>query len=206
MSYTTSANVSDFLQKTLSDDENASLSGFILSAVDSWIDRYLQTTFASVSATTRLYDGGVKNLDIDPCSSITSVKSLNTDGSTSYDYDLTVTPDVVFEPANETIKREIRKRNGTFPSGMQNIAVAAKFTEYDFVNSQVPSDIILVATRLASGIVNSGKVSGAGGNIQSESLEGHSITYDTNADTISELAANDPIIMNVLGARREPYV
>jgi hypothetical protein len=202
MSYTNSTLITNFLQRSLNANETAYLAT-LLPAIDKWIDRVLNSTFASVNATTRYYDGGVRNLDIDPCTVISAVKSLNSDGTTSYDYDLITTPDVVYEPVNETVKREIRKRNGCFPRGVQNIAVTAKFSEYD---GAVPEDIQIIATQLAAGVLNQGRNASSGGNVQSESLEGHSITYSTSDDMLEGIGMANPTIAGLLSARREVYV
>lgn len=202
MAYTTSTLIQNYLQRTLNANETAFLA-ILIPAIKVWLDRKLNSTFDSAVATTRYYDGGVENLDIDPCTSITAVKSLNSDGSTSYDYDLVTTPDVLYEPRNETVKREIRKRNGTFPSGKQNIAVTATFSEYD---GGVPNDIQTIASILAAEVLNQGKVASSGGNIASESLEGHSISYDTSASALDAFAANNPNIQSILELRRELYV
>lgn len=203
--YTDTTKIGQFLQRTLSANETSALSGFILAAIDAWIDRQLQSHFGSVGETTREYDGGWHTVDIDPCQSITAVKILNNDGTDGSTYtDLT---DYVAEPANDDIKRELVHRGrGRFPRGQQRIAVTAKFSEYDFTNNTVPSDIVLAATRLAGGILAGGKSQGSGGTVASESLEGHSISYDTNSDAIDAIAAADPIIMGCMSARREIYI
>lgn len=202
MAYTTSTLITNYLQRTLNANETAFLA-ILIPAIKVWLDRKLNTTFDSASETTRYFDGGKKNLDIDPCNTITAVKSLNNDGSTSYDYDLTVTPDVLYEPRNETIKREIRKREGSFPAGIQNIAVTALFTEYD---GGVPTDIQSIATMMAAEVLNQGKIASSGGNVASESLEGHSISYDTSASALDGIASNNPNVRSILELRRELYV
>lgn len=203
--YTNTANVSKFLQRSLTDSENSALTSFILAAVDKWIDRKLETTFAKVSeATTRYFDGGGRSIDIDPCQSITDLKSVNNDGSDSYLY--TENTEFVFEPVNETIKREIVYRGyGHFPRGQRRMAVTAKFTEYDFENDTVPQDIIMAATRLATGILVLGKTTGQG-NVKREALEGHMIEYDTSLLNISATADADPILQGMLAERRQLYL
>lgn len=202
MAYTTSTLITNYLQRTLNANETAYLA-ILIPAIKVWLDRKLNTNFDNTTATTRYFDGGKKNLDIDPCNTITSVKSLNNDGSTSYDYDLLVTPDVLYEPRNETIKREIRKREGRFPAGIQNISVTALYTEYD---GGVPTDIQTVATMMGAEVLNQGKIASSGGNIASESLEGHSISYDTSASAMDGIANNNPNVQSILELRRELYV
>lgn len=200
MAYTTASQVSDFLGRALTAYESNELSN-IIAAAKIWIDKKLNSTFDSAAETTRYYDGGVRNLDIDPCTAISTVESINDDGSGSYEY--TLGTEYIAEPQNETVKRELRKRHSKFPSGIQRIAVTATFSEYD---GGVPADIQILATRLASGIINSGKQAGSGGNVQSESLEGHSITYDVDNTTFEGISEQDPIVKSILASRAELYV
>lgn len=200
--YTTTTLVTNYLQRVLTANETAYLA-ILIPAIKVWLDKKLNSTFDDASATTRYYNGGVKNLDIDPCKDVTEIKAVNDDLSDSYIYDLTTTPEVIFEPLNETIKREARKRNGHFPSGIKRIALTAKFTEYD---GAVPTDIQTIATIMASEVLNQGKIASSGGNVASESLEGHSINYDTSSSNLDGLAINNPSIQGLLEQRRELYV
>lgn len=201
MAYTSSTLIENYLQRTLNANETALLA-ILIPAIKVWLDRKLNSTFDSATETTRYYDGGVKNLDIDPCTNITDVDSLNDDGTSGYDYDLTTTPEVLFEPRNETVKREIRKRNGRFPSGIQNIAVTATFSEYD---GGVPTDIQTVATILAAAVLIA-SVQSNNSDVASESLEGHTITYKNVNEIIDKTATEDPMILSILELRRELYV
>lgn len=204
MSYTNTSNISYFLQRSLTANESSALSGFILAAVDKWIDFILSSHFASVSETTRYYDGDGHTVDIDPVQSVTEVKSIHDDGTDSYDY--TLNTEYVLEPANETVKREIVKRgwdHNRFPRGLRRVAVTGKFTEYDFANGVVPADVVLAATRLAAGVLNAGKVASTAGNVDSESLEGHSIKYNSSNNALQELSNTDPILQNLIASRRE---
>lgn len=200
--YTDQSTIENYLQRTL----NASETGFLtvlLPAITLWLNNLLGSNFDNASETTRYYNGGFRNLDIEPCKDITAVTALNDDGSNSYAYDLTTTPEVIAEPLNSTIKRELRKRNGCFPSGLKRIAVTAKFTEYD---GAIPTDIKLIATILAAETLNQGKIASSGGNVASESLEGHSITYDTSASALDAIATKNPNIQSMLDQRKELYL
>lgn len=201
MAYTDSTKVQNFLQRSLTQYET-DLFDTVLAAVKAWIDKTLASTFDEVAATTRYFDGGVQNLDIDPCTAISAVLALADDGDTSYTYDLTTTPEVIAEPQNETVKRELRRRYGRFPRGMKRIAVTAKFSEYD---SGVPGDIVLLATRLVAGVLQAGKNTGDG-NISAESLEGHSVRYNDKANDIEGIAKSDPTVASILSSRRELLV
>lgn len=203
--YTNQANIEGFLGRSLTASEVTFLA-ILLPAIDKWINRKLESNFASVGATTRYYDGGGHSIDIDPAQTITAVGSLNNDGSASYDY-INLT-EYVLEPVNDDVKREIvyRGRNRRFPSGQRRMAVTALFTEYDFANSKVPDDIVLAATRMAAGVINAGKIAGLGGNVQQESLEGHEIRYDVTNNALQTLTDGDPILEGMLAERREIFL
>lgn len=203
--YTNQTNVSQFLGRTLTANEIASLNNLILNAVDKWIDRKTQSTFADVPASTRYYDGGARSIDIDPVQSVTQVNSENNDTSDSYLY--TENQEFVLEPVNDAVKRELRRRGSSrFPRGARRMAVTGKFTEYDYASGAVPADVVMAATRLAGGILNAGKLAGQGENLQSESLEGHEIRYNITNNSIETLADTDPIVQGMLGERRELYL
>lgn len=200
MAYTNRPLVETFLQRDLTENEAAFLA-VILPALKVWIDKRLNSCFDEVSATTRYYDGGVRSLTIEPCTAIAKVEAINDDGTDSYEY--TDTYEFVTEPQNQTVKTEIRKRLAKFPRGTHRIAVTAKFSEYD---NGVPADIQVLATRLAAGILNQGKVASQGGNILNESLEGHEIRYQMNTSTIEGIAVDDPTVSAILQQREELYV
>lgn len=198
MAYTDTTKISNYLQRSLTAYETAMLTT-IIPAVKLWIDRKLGTTFDSGTSSTRYYEGGGHSLDIDPCVNISAVTAYNDDASASYAY--TENTEYVAEPVNETVKRElVRRGDACWPKGLRRIGVTATFSEYA---SGVPEDIQTLATVLASGIINSGKIASSGGNVSSESLEGHSVSYDTSASAIDDLADGNPIVQNILGSRKE---
>lgn len=196
MAYTSQTLIEQYLQRALTASEVSFLTTLI-PAVKLFIDQKLNSTFDSANVTTRVYEGGVQHLDIDPASSITAVASLDDYGVTQYTY--TENQEYTLSPANSTIKTEVIARGFKFPFGDNRIAVTANFSEYD---GAVPQDIELVATRICAGIINQGKVDSSGGNVSSESLEGHSISYDTSVSSIENLAENDPVIKATLDARK----
>jgi hypothetical protein len=200
MAYSDSTQVSNFLQRSLTSYETAELTN-ILAAIKIWIDKRLNSTFDQATSSTRYYDGGVRNLSIDPCTAITKVEAISDDGSSSYTY--TDTYEYVAEPQNETVKRELRKRLAAFPRGVHRIAVTALFSEYD---SAVPADIQIAATRLAASVINQGKYAGSGGNVLEEALEGHQIRYQIGSQNFDGLAASDPTVASILENRKELYV
>lgn len=199
MAYTNRQMIENYLQRTLAEDEIALLP-VVIPAVKQWIDGTVNSTFDEVSATTRYFESDGSSLDIDPCTSVTAVTSNDSSNTAYYSYQTT---DYVLEPVNETVKREIRLRYSTFPHGTANIGVTAKFSEYD---GGVPEDIAIAATRIAGGILNAGKQAGDGDNIESESLEGHSIKYSTDNNAIKTIADSDPILKAILDGRKEVLI
>lgn len=198
--YTDVTLIQNYLGRELTVDQTAFLTTLI-PAIKIWIDKKLNSTFGLVAESTRYYDGGSHYIQIDPATDITAIASYDNDGVVSYPYtDLT---EFVSEPINENVKREIVKRSGYFPRGSRRVAVTAKFSEYD---DGVPKDIQTAATLLAVGVLNQGTVSSSGGNIASESLEGHSITYDLSTSTLDEVAEGSPIVESILELRRELFV
>lgn len=200
--YTNQLLVSNYLQRTLTENEIAFLVPLI-TAVQLWIDAKVSSHFDEVSATTRYYDGGTSSIDIDPATAITEVKAVNMDASLSDSYIYTANDEYRLEPFNDTVKREIRRNSGSFPSGSGVIAVTAKFSEY---NSGVPQDIQTAATIMCAEVLNQGKIASSGGNVASESLEGHSVSYDTSSSSLDGIAAANPNIKSILDLRRELLV
>lgn len=186
--YTTADQIASYLNKDLTTNEIDALA-FIIPAVKKYIDNKLDTNFSSASSSSRYYDGGCPSLDIDPCTAITAIISVDADGNTVTTYE---SDDYLIEPVNETVKREVRARFGNWPAGKGNIKVTALFSEY---NNGVPDDIQFVATRLASSMLNSAH-SATG--VNQESIEGHSVSYD-----VAQAAANDPVVMDILNQRAQ---
>lgn len=99
------------------------------------------SSIESVSASTRLYDGGVQHLSIDPCTSITAVKYVDDDTDVEYTFD---SSDYTAEPVNRTLKTMLRNRAGKFGTGMNNVQVTAKFSIYeDTATLSVVKDALL---------------------------------------------------------------
>jgi len=161
--YTDQDNIENLLSRDLTDAEVALLP-IILDSIDAFINDELGGAYGSVSESTKYYDGGTKYLDIDSCKDITSIKSVASDESEIYDYDLD--EDLESRPRNETIKNWIESRIGAFPSGVANIEVTAKFT----LGDDVPSDIEYLATYMASKYFGEAVT----GELKKESIEGYS--------------------------------
>lgn len=196
MSYTSQSQIEKYLQRSLTSDEVSFLST-LLPAIDSYIDNRTNNTFAQVGETTRVYDGDTRYLDIDNATDITAVAALDNYGTVNYTY--TAGQEYTLEPANSNVKNQIIARGCEFPDGEQRIAVTAKFSSYD---GAVPSDIQLVATRLAAGVIAEGKNQASSG-VASESLEGHSITYDTSKNSIDNIVETDSVVKGILDGHKE---
>lgn len=198
--YTSQTIIEKYLQRSLTSDEETFLTT-LLPAIRLWLDRALASHFLEVSESTRYYDGGGETVDIDPCTSITAVKSVDNEHDTTSDY--TNLTDYVAEPQNQTVKNELVRRSGArFPSGNGRIAVTAKFSEY---TDKVPEDIQLAATRIAADVLQEGKTV-AVGNVQSESLEGHSISYRNPNEIIDKVGTEDPFISQLIESRKDIYL
>ncbi len=203
MAYTSTSLIATYLGRALTADEQA-LFVVLLPAVTRWIDQTLSSHFDSVSATERHYDAEGGTVDIDPAQSITLVEAIDSDNSTSYAY--TEGTEYVLYPLNETVKNELRARaRSGFTQGIKRIKISAKFTEYDFVNSKVPEDIQILATRLVGlqlrGLSADAVVDDA--SVKKESVEGHTVEYVTGADYLSQLSSTDPIVSALISTRRQ---
>jgi hypothetical protein len=203
MAYTTKNAVQNFLQRDLTEAEVATLAD-VIPAVKEWIDRTLGSTFDTVEESVRLFNGGQSSIDIDPCTDITAITALNDDGTDNYAYNDVQNYEVIAEPQNQNVKNELVKRFGKFPRGENRIAVTAKFSEYD---EDVPSDIKLLATRLAGLLLAQGSAAGSTtGTVSKESLEGHTKEYKFGPDTgqrFDGLSASDATVASILDSRRQ---
>lgn len=200
--YTTKLLVENYLQRSLTENEEAFLA-VANPAVKRYIDRKTNSTFDKADPSARLYEACEQNLDIDKCTDVESVTVLDPYGVAYYSYQPF---EYVVEPVNEPLKNEIRLRYGEFPEGTANIQVVAKFSEWV---GGVPEDIQTVATRLIGALINDGKYAKTGGNITSETLEGHSVGYGNGTGTASPISAfadNDPHIQAILSTRNEPLI
>lgn len=196
MAYTTTTNVGNYLKRTLSAGETTYLNDVLIPAVKAWIDKKLGSNFDSAIATTRTFDGcGLKSIDIDPCTNITAVRSVDYDGDEQTLY--TSGEDYVAYPLNETVKRELRARGRHWPKGFANIEVDAIFSEYADGNA-VPGDIVSIATAIVAGML-AGSTNAEG--VESESIEGHTVKY-TN-ESIDKIAMSDPSVVSLLELRKD---
>lgn len=153
------------LQRSLTAEETSAFS-VVNAANQAYVEAMIGSSVEADSAATRYYDGGVQHLTIDPCTDISGVTMVDDDQAVTYTYDTT---DYTTEPRNKTLKRYLRHRAGKFTTGINNIAVTAKFSIFaDSKALNVVKDALLSA--LVSEMDN-------GKNILKESIEGYSVEF-----------------------------
>lgn len=201
-SYTTQQLVQASLKRVLTDDELV-MFDVLADGVKQWIDRYTSSNFSEEETeTSRYYDGGGSSLDIDPVQSISAISYIDNEGDIVEAY--VEDTDYTTEPQNTAVKREVVRRYGCFPSGQRRIKVTGKFTEYDYVNNHVPGDIRMVATQLVCAALKT-MSNAESGNIASEALEGHSVTYNTT-NTFEDAFSKNPVLQGILDQRKDIFI
>lgn len=195
MDYTSKPLIEAYLQRDLESAEIALLPT-LLPAIGKWIDMKTGSHFGEAESETRYYEGGGDAIEIDPATEITAITSVTDEADVDYTY--TINTEYLLYPQNETVKTEIRRRYGTFPSGMNRIAVTAKFSEY--ADGEIPQDIEMVATVIASDFLEASKQAKTA-NVDSESIEGYSIKYRAINETINKIALEDPLVKSILQLR-----
>lgn len=176
MALITQSDIEARLGRSLTAEETTTFT-IVNNALQSKVELMIGSDVESVSETTRYFDGGVQHLPINPCTNITSVKLVNDDQVATDTYDTT---DYTTEPINKTLKTMLRHRSGAFSTGINNIAIAAKFSIYgDTDTLNIVKDAMINA--LVSEVNNSD-------NIKRESIEGYSIEYATT-ETKNSLAS-----------------
>ena len=148
-----------------------------ITAAQNYVEIYTGRKFEATDEETRYYDGaGGRTFYLDDIVSITSVQTLDLDGST-VDQTLVEDTDYFAYPLNDTPKHILKlapegSNIGKWPKGKKRIKVTGDFG----YNSTVPEDIKLAVTQLVSAIVNVGR-QGSEGGISSESLGDYSVTF-----------------------------
>ena len=176
MALITQSDIEARLGRSLTAEETTTFT-IVNNALQSKVEQMIGSDVESVSETTRYFDGGVQHLPINPCTNITSVKLVDDDQVATDTYDTT---DYTTEPINKTLKTMLRHRSGAFSTGINNIAIAAKFSIYgDTDTLNIVKDAMINA--LVSEVNNSD-------NIKRESIEGYSIEYATT-ETKNSLAS-----------------
>lgn len=162
--YISETELENFLKRDLTTKESATFATIEASA-RSVVDNYCDTNWDSTTvSSSRYYDGGKREILIDPCHSITAIVYVDDDFVTDEVWDA---DDYITEPVNETIKTSLRMRAGRISRGMANVKVTAKFTSYI---DEVPAGVKAACLHLCSGIINNP------GGLKSESIEGYSYT------------------------------
>lgn len=155
------------IKRTLTAEE-ASAFTVLNDSLQASVEALIGSDLEEAGASTRVYDGGVQHLAIDPCTAVTALELVDDDAVKTYDYDTT---DYTVEPANRTLKTLLRHRYGPFITGINNIRVTAKFSIYDDTKTlNIVKDAMLDA--LASEIQNTD-------NLVKESIEGYTREFAT---------------------------
>lgn len=197
--YTSKQQVETYIKRSLTESEDAFLS-IINPAIKAWIDAYTNSNFSKVNPSTRYYDNEdwcEGSIDLDPCTDITQVSAVNE--QTNEDYYVYFPYQYIAEPRNETVKRELVRKDAMWPEGWGNIAVTARYSEW--VNG-VPEDVTAAATIMAAGIINSGL--NHTDNLKSETIEGYK--YDLSDIKGENVGVNDPLAKSLLEHRRQLLV
>jgi len=165
MALLTQADLEAKLGRSLSTSEATNFT-ILNQAVQTQVEKLIDSGVESVSPSTRYYDGGVQNLPISPCTSITAVGY--------YDENQTLvqtllTDDYLAHPYNKTLKTMLRGRNVRFASGMSNLGVTAKFSIYE------DSDTLAMVKDIMLDILTA-EIENAG-NVNKESIEGYSVEF-----------------------------
>lgn len=184
--FTSTANIADYLGRSLKTKETDYLNNVLLDAVDDWIQRHTGTTFSVGSSESRYYDGdGGRWLFIDKATTVTAVKIVTPGSTESVDETLTLNDDYLAYPLNgdyiDRLYKQASANGGTYwPWGKKRTKVTGTF------GIAVPDAIVHAATMLASGYLDTTK------NLKSESIEGYSRTF-------SEVTNDSQEVQDILG-------
>ena len=183
MPYANEGNLENYLTIDVDNSFSSQITDWA-EAVDLYIDKYTNRSFADSGSEVRYFDGnGGREIDIDIFSSLSSVQIL---GVTSDDVSHTLTEgkenDYIIYPYNDNPKyRLILTKTSAvqaWPTSPRRIKITGSWGE-----TAVPKDIELAATILLAGIVEKGL---KGGTVLSEDLGDYSVTFK-NVDDISSV-------------------
>lgn len=166
--YTTLEQIENYLSKEVDSTFYTQIDSWIAS-MEKFIDNYTDRNFKADSvASARVYDGdNTDELLIDECIEVIKLEigENNTNVTKYFTY-----------PANASARgvpiHKIRMEDATFPCGLQNNRVTAKWG----YSANVPDDIMFATTVFVSGILND-SLGGGEGEIKSESIGSYSVTY-----------------------------
>ena len=153
------------LGRSLTSEETSAFDG-INNALQAEIERRIGSSLESVSLSTRYYDGGIQNLAIDPCTSISSVKYVNDSDVEESTVDTT---DYIAEPRNRTLKRWLRTRYTRFQRAYNNVAVNAKFSIWEDTAMRAEIKNLMLESLVSEYNDNE--------DVIKESIEGYSVEY-----------------------------
>lgn len=218
-SYTTAAAIQTYLDRTLDQDE-LNILAYVIPAASRWIDRTLGTNFDNLPTNVPFdvtnpnnpacgwkqyrFAGGYREINIKPCQNILLVQSINPyDFSVFYTY--TSPLEFTAEPYDFVVRRSLRMKLNEFtgndlrwPGDVDSIMVTALFTEYDYVHSCYPNDIVLLCNHIAATWLQNNQNAEP---VQRESVEGHSVIK-----RIDDLLASDPMVTRVIDSRQEVWL
>lgn len=212
-SYTTATAVQTYLDRTLDTNENNILA-YVIPAASRWIDRTLGTCFDNLNtaafgqpgsgASQKYFTGGHREINIKPCQQITAVQAISPyDFSVWYTYSQPL--EYTQEPYGFPVIRSLRMKENEFtgmnlkwPGDVNGVMVTGLFTEYDYVNSTYPSDIILLCNHISATWLQNNQNAEP---VQREAVEGHMVIK-----RIDDLLASDPMVTRVLDSRQEVWL
>lgn len=177
MALITQSDLEAKLKRNLSSEEQTAFT-VINAAMQAHVENIIGSSVEEEDESNRFYDGGFRDLIIDPCTSISAVKEVDDNFNVVQTFN---TEDYIEEPHNRTLKTRIHYRLGKFPPGPKRIQVSAKFSIFaDTDTLNIVKDALLNA--LVSEI-------STGTNIKSEKIEGYSIEYATtqSQDSLDKL-------------------
>lgn len=147
-------------------DEEINAFAIINTANQAYVERLIGSSVEQVEASTRVYDGGVQHMSIDPVTDVSVVATVDDDGVVQETLD---TSDYQIEPVNGTLKYMVRFRSSHTSRGINNYRVTGKFSIYadqkirDIVKNALIESFI--------GELNNNE------DIVKESIEGYSVEY-----------------------------
>ena len=200
MLYTNQALVQDFLGRQLTEHESNILSTIVI-AVERQIDKKLDTTFkntATLLATARYFDGGNRHIDVTPVQNITAIELLDSAGTVIETLD---SDNYVLRPKGAAVTRSLDMRWGKICRGYASIKITGDFTEYGAEEIGVPSDIQIIATRVAGSMLAQAESTSAG--LKSETTEGHQVVF--NGGT-GDPFKDDKVVSRLMEERTEILV
>ena len=189
MSYTDQTKIEAYLGRSLTASEIAVLP-YILEGADRTIDDRLGGSYGAVGTTSRYYDTCSKRtVAFEPAYEIDSVERVDSDVSNTVLEEYVIGEDLELYPLNESVKSYMTKRFGYFTEGLGKIKITGKFG----LGETVPSDIVYLATYIASSMITASVVNG----VKKEEIEGYMREYskfDINSD---------PEVLRILDSRKE---